>query len=64
MQLYPEQMQEAAEFLSRYPSVPIVIDHLGSPYDQTVEGMALWQAGIVTLQSGHKDQHAVGRDKS
>ena len=49
LQLYPEQMQEAADFLSRYPSVPIVIDHLGSPYDQTAKGMSLWQDGIGIL---------------
>ena len=39
LQLYPEQMKEAAEFLSDFPNVPIVIDHAGSPYDQTESGL-------------------------
>jgi len=49
LQLYPEQMAEAAEFFARYPKVPIVIDHAGSPYDQTVDGLARWKAGLGVL---------------
>jgi len=49
LQLYPEQMQEAAVFFSAYSKVPIVIDHAGSPHDQTPNGMALWREGITAL---------------
>lgn len=49
LQLYPEQMIEAAEFLSRFPTVPIIIDHAGSPYDQTVAGIAHWEKGLRVL---------------
>ncbi len=49
LQLYPEQMLEAAEFLSQHPSVPVVIDHAGSPYDQSESGFALWREGLASL---------------
>ena len=49
LQLYPEQMKEAAEFLSDFPNVPIVIDHAGSPYDQTDSGLKLWREGLEAL---------------
>ena len=49
LQLYPEQMKEAAEFLSDFPNVPIVIDHAGSPYDQTASGLKLWREGLLAL---------------
>lgn len=49
LQLYPEQMRQAAEFLAEHPEVPVVIDHLGSPYDQSSEGLALWQQGVKAL---------------
>jgi len=49
LQLYPEQMAEAAEFFSQFPNVPIVIDHAGSPYDQTKDGMLRWQEGLAVI---------------
>ena len=49
LQLYPEQMKEAAEFLGDFPKVPIVIDHAGSPYDQTKSGLKLWRDGLSAL---------------
>ena len=49
LQLYPEQMKEAAEFLGGFPKVPIVIDHAGSPYDQTDSGLRLWRDGLSVL---------------
>jgi len=49
LQLYPEQMKEAAEFLGGFPKVPIVIDHAGSPYDQTKSGLKLWSEGLSAL---------------
>jgi predicted TIM-barrel fold metal-dependent hydrolase len=39
LQLYPEQMGEAADLLARYPEVPVIVDHAGSPYDQTRDGL-------------------------
>jgi len=49
LQLYPEQMKEAAEFLGGFPKVPIVIDHAGSPYDQSDSGISLWSEGLSAL---------------
>ena len=49
LQLYPEQMQQAAEFIATHPQVPVVIDHLGSPHDRTAEGHARWHAGMAAL---------------
>ena len=49
LQLYPEQMIQAAEFLAQHPDVPVVIDHLGSPYDTSAEGLALWSEGMKSL---------------
>lgn len=51
LQLYPEQMHAAAEFLARHPQVPVVIDHAGSPYDQSTDGLAVWRDGMAALAS-------------
>lgn len=49
LQLYPEQMIEAAEFLSQFSNVPIIIDHAGSPYDQSEAGFKRWESGLEVL---------------
>ncbi|MFK7838502.1 MAG: amidohydrolase [Sulfitobacter sp.] len=49
LQLYPEQMMQAAAFLAQHPSIPVVIDHLGSPYDPSPAGLALWAQGMQAL---------------
>ncbi len=49
LQFYPEQMAETAEFLGKHPNIPVVIDHAGSPYDQTAEGLQRWKQGLATL---------------
>ena len=49
IQLYPQQMKEAAEFLGGFPKVPIVIDHAGSPYDQSDSGLKFWREGLSAL---------------
>ncbi|MEM6938763.1 MAG: amidohydrolase family protein [Pseudomonadota bacterium] len=49
LQLYPEQMLQAADLIAACPHVPVVIDHLGSPYDQTAAGRALWADGMQAL---------------
>ena len=42
LQCYPEQMVEIAGFLADFPNVPVIIDHAGSPHDQSPEGLAFW----------------------
>ncbi len=49
LQLYPEQMAEAADFLAAHPKVPVIIDHAGSPYDQSPDGIARWREGLALL---------------
>lgn len=49
LQLYPEQMAEAAEFLAQHPNVPVIVDHAGSPHDQTPKGLKVWQQGVSLL---------------
>ncbi len=49
LQLYPEQMQEAAEFLSDHADTPVIIDHAGSPYDQGSDGISRWRDGMARL---------------
>ena len=51
LQLYPEQMEEAAEFLRDFPDIPIIVDHAGSPYDQSRSGLEIWRANIEKLAS-------------
>lgn len=49
LQLYPEQMEQAADFLAQHADIPVVIDHLGSPYDVTGLGILTWQKGMRAL---------------
>jgi predicted TIM-barrel fold metal-dependent hydrolase len=49
LQCYPEQMGEAAAFLSDHPGIPVIIDHAGSPWDQSADGLKRWQDGLAAL---------------
>lgn len=49
LQLYPQQMADAAAFFERHSDVPVVIDHAGSPYDQSKAGHLLWRKGLEKL---------------
>ncbi|MFD0857821.1 amidohydrolase family protein [Roseovarius aquimarinus] len=49
LQLYPEQMEAAADLLAAHPDVPVVVDHLGSPHDPSAKGLAVWQRGMEAL---------------
>ncbi len=48
-QLYPEQMMEAAAFFSKHPEIPVIIDHAGSPYNQSISGLATLKYGLGAL---------------
>lgn len=49
LQLYPEQMLQAADLLAAHPQIPVVVDHLGSPYDSSPSGLQLWATGMHAL---------------
>lgn len=51
LQLYPEQMTQAAAFVADHPTIPVVIDHLGSPHDTSSGGLALWREGMRALSA-------------
>lgn len=48
-QLYPEQMHDAAALFAEHPDTPIIIDHAGSPHDQSDRGMEKWREGINAM---------------
>lgn len=48
-QLYPEQMMEAASFFAQHPDIPVIIDHAGSPYNQSHKGLASLKYGLRAL---------------
>lgn len=49
LQLYPEQMMEAAEFLEQHVDTSVVIDHIGSPHDLSEAGLITWASGMRRL---------------
>jgi len=49
LQLYPEQMTEAAELFAKHPDMPVVVDHSGSPYDLSDAGLRRWRDGTARL---------------
>eukprot|EP01120_Amphizonella_sp_Union-15-10_P016911 TRINITY_DN918_c0_g1_i5.p1 TRINITY_DN918_c0_g1~~TRINITY_DN918_c0_g1_i5.p1 ORF type:complete len:303 (-),score=65.75 TRINITY_DN918_c0_g1_i5:124-1032(-) len=54
LHLNPSQYKEAADFLSGYPNIPVIIDHLGSPklgrgFGQDAKTLQLWRDGMVAL---------------
>lgn len=48
-QLYPEQMVEAASFFAQHPEIPVIVDHAGSPYDQSSNGLVTLKYGLKAL---------------
>ncbi|MFT4956610.1 MAG: putative TIM-barrel fold metal-dependent hydrolase [Brevundimonas sp.] len=49
LQLYPSQMQTAAEIGARHPGIPLIVNHAGLPTDRDADGMALWRDGLRRL---------------
>lgn len=46
---YPEQIAPLAEFFTRHPDVPVIINHSGSPWDQTKDGLVRWRNALDLL---------------
>ena len=49
LQLYPSQMQAAADVAARNPGVPLIVNHAGLPTDRDETGWALWREGLRAL---------------
>ena len=47
--MYPWQAEQVAELAELYPTLPIIIDHIGSPIEQTPEGLKMWSDGLATM---------------
>jgi predicted TIM-barrel fold metal-dependent hydrolase len=47
--MYPWQAEQVAELAALHPDLAIIIDHIGSPIEQTPEGLAMWTAGLATM---------------
>jgi predicted TIM-barrel fold metal-dependent hydrolase len=47
--LYPYQAGDVAALATEFPELPIVVNHIGSPIEQDVEGIARWHDAIATM---------------
>lgn len=45
----PWQATDAVDLLRAFPGMKFVLEHCGSPFDRSTEGMAHWAAGLRTL---------------
>jgi predicted TIM-barrel fold metal-dependent hydrolase len=49
LQIYPNQMGEAADLAARNPDTLVVLNHTGMPVDRDEPGLAAWRAGMKRL---------------
>ena len=49
LQIYPGQMQAAAQLASRHPDTLIILNHTGMPVDRDAAGLQAWRAGMQAL---------------
>lgn len=51
MQIWPNQMQEAAALVAEYPDARVALNHTGFPIDRDAESMEVWRSGMQALAS-------------
>jgi len=49
LQIYPVQMQAAAQLASRHPDTLLILNHTGMPVDRDAAGLQAWRAGMQAL---------------
>ncbi len=49
LMISPWQMAEACQLANDFPSTPFAINHCGSPFDQSEDGLLHWQQGLRVL---------------
>jgi predicted TIM-barrel fold metal-dependent hydrolase len=50
LQIYPNQMIAAHRLASRFPNVPVIINHMGMPIvSEGAEGLSRWKSGLQLL---------------
>jgi len=45
----PWQVDDAMDLLGAFPDIQFALNHCGSPFDRSAEGMARWAKGLRTL---------------
>ncbi|MDW6022922.1 amidohydrolase family protein [Mesorhizobium sp. BAC0120] len=49
MLISPWQVEDALDLLRAFPDIKFALNHCGSPFDRSAEGMARWRAGLHAL---------------
>ncbi|GAB2466533.1 putative TIM-barrel fold metal-dependent hydrolase [Conyzicola lurida] len=49
--MYPHQAQNVAELAADFPTLPIVVNHIGSPIEQDDAGLELWRDGVTLMSA-------------
>ena len=49
LQLYPEQMDAAANLIKNHPNIPVAVNHAGCPFDLSDDGILDWQLELTKL---------------
>lgn len=49
LQLYPSQMETAAQIAARHPDIALIVNHAGLPTDRDEAGMEMWRSGLRRL---------------
>lgn len=49
LQIYPNQMAQAAAIAARHPDIPVMLNHAGMPIHDRPDFIAHWEAGLRTL---------------
>lgn len=49
LQCYPGQMAGLAPLIARHPETPVIINHLGMPVLDDVDGLSVWRQGLALL---------------
>ena len=49
LQCYPGQMPTLAAMFARHPDVPVIVNHMGMPLTEDVEGIDEWRRGMRAL---------------
>ena len=49
LMIFPNQHRDAARLAADFPDLQFILNHCGSPWDRSAEGMAAWREGLRTL---------------
>ena len=49
LQIYHQQMADAASLARQYPDIQVILNHTGMPVDRDEEGLRVWETGMRAL---------------